>query len=480
MGVRNVPASAWSWRGSALVFVLVATPQIALLGVAPDVRQTSVAAAAGSLITYLTVLLAALILYLQYRLSGGRTTAWLAAALTVAGVQGMAWSGLRLGAPHRTAATMPWPVLVDLACALGLLAMLLLASRAALHRDPMAVGIWFGVVLGAARLAIVAGTLELDLPTGASGLLNGVMVLVFFGAAWVAYRLPDLPGWVGSRLAASIVLLSLSLALSNHATATWLGVATLLLNPAGAVLLCSAALAWLRLSIRDSQRSIARLSDRLHTVEAGHQADRERLHEINGTIAGIASASRLIQDNPAMPTHHAEQLRRLVDVEVERLERLMQERQPQPLRRVDLDETIHLLVTSQHVQGRTVYWRSSGEKVRGRPDDVAEVLNILLNNAARHAPDSPCAIAVERVGDTVRVAVSDRGPGVPAELRSRIFEEGARDPNSPGQGIGLAVARRLMEEQGGYVRLLDTADTGATFVVGLHHWGEADDAAVAR
>jgi signal transduction histidine kinase len=130
--------------------------------------------------------------------------------------------------------------------------------------------------------------------------------------------------------------------------------------------------------------------------------------------------------------------------------------------------------------GRTIYWKPSGQVVEGRSDDVVEVLNILLNNAARHAPESPGAVTTELDGETVRILVSDWGPGVAPELRDRIFEVDVRGPHSPGEGIGLALARRLMEEQRGFVDLVETDDRGATFVVGLHSWKGADDPAIAR
>jgi signal transduction histidine kinase len=69
------------------------------------------------------------------------------------------------------------------------------------------------------------------------------------------------------------------------------------------------------------------------------------------------------------------------------------------------------------------------------------------------------------VGGDVEVAVEDRGPGVPPEMRETIF-----DPfysGTGGSGLGLAVVRRICDEQGWQVRAADTPGGGATFVVSL-------------
>jgi two-component system sensor histidine kinase KdpD len=64
-------------------------------------------------------------------------------------------------------------------------------------------------------------------------------------------------------------------------------------------------------------------------------------------------------------------------------------------------------------------------------------------------------------------AVVDRGPGIPAELRDRIFEPFERfDPHSGlGTGLGLPVSRRLAEALGGSLSVEDTAGGGATFIL---------------
>jgi signal transduction histidine kinase len=134
-------------------------------------------------------------------------------------------------------------------------------------------------------------------------------------------------------------------------------------------------------------------------------------------------------------------------------------------RPMDLDETIGTLVVSQEARGRRVRWTPSGERVVAQADAVAEVINILLENAARHGR-SAAEITVTRTETAIEVAVHDDGPGVDHRMRGRLFDWGARGPRSSGQGIGLHIAHELMQRQGGYLEVREQGG-GATFVLGL-------------
>src|SRR5439155_320506 len=89
-----------------------------------------------------------------------------------------------------------------------------------------------------------------------------------------------------------------------------------------------------------------------------------------------------------------------------------------------------------------------------------------VSNAVRHSPEgSAIAVRVESDAGRLTLRVVDRGPGVPAELRERIFEPFERfDPHSGlGTGLGLPVSRRLAEVLGGALRVAETPGGGATF-----------------
>jgi two-component system sensor histidine kinase KdpD len=76
-------------------------------------------------------------------------------------------------------------------------------------------------------------------------------------------------------------------------------------------------------------------------------------------------------------------------------------------------------------------------------------------------------VRVDASEGNVAFAVIDHGPGVPVELRQRIFEPFERfDPHSGlGTGLGLPVSRRLAEALGGTLVVEETPGGGATFIV---------------
>ena len=92
----------------------------------------------------------------------------------------------------------------------------------------------------------------------------------------------------------------------------------------------------------------------------------------------------------------------------------------------------------------------------------------LLTNAGRFSPaESALEIDACRVGDRVEVAVTDHGPGVPAEGRLQLFRKHGRlDHTSSGPGLGLYVSSAIARAHGGELVLRDTAD-GARFVLVL-------------
>jgi two-component system sensor histidine kinase KdpD len=107
---------------------------------------------------------------------------------------------------------------------------------------------------------------------------------------------------------------------------------------------------------------------------------------------------------------------------------------------------------------------------RADPDMLELVFVVMLENALRFAPPgSPIEVIVDAPSPTTaRVRVVDHGPGVPAEHRDRIFEEFVRlDDAADGSGLGLTIARSMVEAHGGEMQLDETPGGGATAVVRL-------------
>jgi signal transduction histidine kinase len=99
------------------------------------------------------------------------------------------------------------------------------------------------------------------------------------------------------------------------------------------------------------------------------------------------------------------------------------------------------------------------------PEKLERVLMNLLTNALRHTPgDGSVAVRAETLADKVRVAVEDTGDGLDAEARERMFERfwrAERSRTSPGAGLGLAIARALVEAHGGRIWAEDREGGGA-------------------
>ena len=106
--------------------------------------------------------------------------------------------------------------------------------------------------------------------------------------------------------------------------------------------------------------------------------------------------------------------------------------------------------------------------VRTDPVRLEQILLNLLSNAIRHSPrGATVELRTDQSAGTVAFSVIDRGPGIPTELRERIFEPFERfDPHSGlGTGLGLPVSRRLAEALGGSLSVEDTKGGGATFIL---------------
>jgi two-component system OmpR family sensor kinase len=110
--------------------------------------------------------------------------------------------------------------------------------------------------------------------------------------------------------------------------------------------------------------------------------------------------------------------------------------------------------------------------VSGVADDLHRLAGNLVENALIHTPPgTPVTVSVRREGGDAVLEVADRGPGVPAELRERVFERFARGAGDAaprgGSGLGLAIVKAVADAHGGRVELLGALGSGARFVIRL-------------
>lgn len=108
-------------------------------------------------------------------------------------------------------------------------------------------------------------------------------------------------------------------------------------------------------------------------------------------------------------------------------------------------------------------------------DRVIQVITNLLTNALKYSPmDCPVTVSVRGFAGSATVAVRDEGPGIPANALPRLFSRFYRVPGveaqsggGPSLGLGLYIARSIVERHGGTLTVESTPGAGSTFRVTL-------------
>lgn len=204
---------------------------------------------------------------------------------------------------------------------------------------------------------------------------------------------------------------------------------------------------------------------------------RESAHQLGTPLSSLAGWIELLEDRErddateAAVSHMRVDLDRL-DRVAQRFERIGRER-----RREGVD--VHALVeritkyfrarvpTLAHAVAIDVAAHAEPVSVQGDAVLLEWALEVLVKNAVDALAGRGGRITVAaraRSGGGAIVVVSDDGPGIPRELRSRIFEPGFSTKQS-GWGIGLSLARRIVEENHSGTLRLATADRGASFEI---------------
>jgi signal transduction histidine kinase len=109
-----------------------------------------------------------------------------------------------------------------------------------------------------------------------------------------------------------------------------------------------------------------------------------------------------------------------------------------------------------------------GLEVIGDQHRLSQVVVNLVANAVKYSPEGGVVrVTGEQDGNVVRVYVEDEGLGIPTEHQSRVFSKffrgEARASGIPGVGLGLAVAREIVEAHGGRIGFSSIESEGSTF-----------------
>jgi signal transduction histidine kinase len=189
-------------------------------------------------------------------------------------------------------------------------------------------------------------------------------------------------------------------------------------------------------------------------------------HELRSPLTAIrGAATLLLQAHRELPPEKVSELLAVIDGAASRMAdrvedvlvagRLDGHRQQVLVEDVDLSDVVAYVLEAARSRDPGRRLRAPGivEGISARADQqrVTQVLRVLVDNAVRCSPSaSPVEVRVGRSGGRARIEVRDRGPGIPAADRRRIFGRGVKlDPSGPGAGLGLYVAAGLLAAMGG-------------------------------
>lgn len=398
-----------------------------------------------------------------WRRHGGPLAGWIVGTGALVAAQALAVTLLALQLPpprHPVAFTLLLgAALLGMACVVAPLLRLRRVDHVV--DDSFVIGLGMGIT--------AAGFLVLQFPMSqtprpAMLTLAGVLVATHVVTAVLVLRQRGLTPTARALIVATVAVVSSGLAVrwSGLSGTEWELLATLSRAAVGA--------AWFGYTWTCLQRNAEeddRRFEAMNSVLVSTTRDqRERMHELRSTMAGLVSGSALL-DNADVPAEARERLWRSVRAELDRMERLLAGQQ-QPTTDIDGD-ALDRILELQRLKGRRVELQSDGGVVHGRYDALAEVVNILVDNAVTHGgSDTSVVEMVTRDDETVDIRVTDFGRGIAEDQRARIFEWGERASEAPGEGIGLHLAKRLMTEDGGSLELdVATEGTGSSFVISL-------------
>ena len=233
----------------------------------------------------------------------------------------------------------------------------------------------------------------------------------------------------------------------------------------------------------------ARTQEAASKAEAARQSDVLKstlldalAHEFKTPLTSIKAASTALLSRNALGPDQQHELISIMDEEADRLGVLVTEaihmarieagRLHLQRENYSIDELVESVL---HKLGPLVRERSIDVRLMpGLPRIWADrelieiALRQLIDNAIKYSPrDSPVSVAAELKGDRVVVSVADRGPGIPEEEQSRIFEKFYRAEASrhqiPGAGLGLVIAREIIQVHGGEIWVESAPGQGSIF-----------------
>jgi signal transduction histidine kinase len=234
------------------------------------------------------------------------------------------------------------------------------------------------------------------------------------------------------------------------------------------------------------ERTVADLEERNRTLVESEQVKSELVsnvsHELRTPLASVLGFSSLMLERDLSPEETRRYLelirseaRRLASLlnDLLDLQRVEQEALELRSEEFDLNELLSAQVTLYSAQSdvHELRLKESGDRVvvRGDRDRLAQVFGNLLSNAIKYSPEGGIVeVTVTRIGDEAWVWVRDEGLGIPVEHQNKIFTkffrgDVGRERGIAGTGLGLVLARQIVEAHGGQIGFESEAGRGSTF-----------------
>jgi len=235
-------------------------------------------------------------------------------------------------------------------------------------------------------------------------------------------------------------------------------------------------------ALRQALRELATALDQARDKEleaerlrAFREVARRVAHEIKNPLTAMRIGVDQLRRSGGQADRRTETAVQVLAAETERLDRLAREfaefgRLPEgPRSEVDLVDLLVDLSKSAVPPEVAVTVRANGAPctILGQYDPLRRAFANLLRNAAEAMGGSgPIDVEVARDGQGLVVTIADHGPGIPEELRPRVFEP-YFTTKQDGTGLGLALVRQTIESHNGTIRVSETTGGGATFSIVL-------------
>lgn len=223
------------------------------------------------------------------------------------------------------------------------------------------------------------------------------------------------------------------------------------------------------------ERAVARVEQ--EKLAAMGEVSAGLAHEIRNPLSAIISGISLLESDRRTPSER-ERIFKLIKTEAQRLNSsltqfLLFARPHEPLRvRIDLGglirEIVQMIEDDPEVRGETriVLEMEKLDSVWFDDDQLRQVIwNVALNAIQAMKGKGELTIKTEDAGGGFfRIEIEDTGPGVPEELRDRIFAP-FFSTKKEGAGLGLSIVRRILIAHGGSITLETKTGTGAKFII---------------